>query len=286
MSDPPVEAPDDDLIPYASGDVAPRRHRRGSRVLDVIALVLRTTGELAMTLGVVILLFVVYELYFTGIATQRAQHHLEQQFAQDIRAHRPPVSAPGSPVPELGSGIAVMYAPRLGSSWKFVVVEGTGTDQLAKGPGHWDYPPDLARALGLVGPTAPPSAQKPLPDGSVPSAYPGDVGNFVVSGHRTTHSHPFYDADKFQPGDAIVVETTTTWYVYKVTGQQSVLPSDVAVTYPVPDQPGAVPTQKLITLTTCNPRYSASHRLVISGVLAYQQPLSAGNPAALTTGEA
>ncbi|MGH3744899.1 MAG: sortase, partial [Mycobacteriales bacterium] len=259
---------------------------RGARVADGVALVLRTTGELAMTAGVVILLFVVYELYFTGIATHRAQHQLEQQFAQSIRAGNPPVSAPGSPVPALGSGIAIMYAPRLGSSWKFVVVEGTGTDQLAKGPGHWDYDQGLARSLGLVGPTAPPTAQKPLADGSVPSAYPGDVGNFVVSGHRTTHAHPFFDADKFKPGDAIVVETTTTWYVYKVTGQQSVLPSDVSVTFPVPGRPGVVPTQKLITLTTCNPRYSASHRLVISGVLASQQPLSAGNPAALTTGQA
>lgn len=285
MSDQEVGATDD-LIPYATADVGPRRRSRGGRLADGIAFVLRTVGELAMTAGVVILLFVVYELYFTGLATQRAQHHLEQQFAQNIRAHKPPVSAPGSPAPDLGTGIAIMYAPRLGSSWKFVVVEGTGTDQLAKGPGHWDYDPSLARALGLDGPTAPPTAQKPLADGSVPSAYPGDVGNFVVSGHRTTHSHPFFDADTFKPGDAIVVETTTTWYVYTVTGQQSVLPSDVAVTFPVPGKPGAVPTQKLITLTTCNPRYSASHRLVISGVLASQQPLSAGDPAALTTGRA
>jgi len=283
VSDPQVDASDDDLIPYADADVVPRARGRGARIADAVALTLRTTGELAMTAGIVILLFVVYELYFTGIATQHAQHQLEKQFTASIRAGAP---APGSAVPALGSGIAVIYAPRLGASWKFVIVEGTGTDQLAKGPGHWDYDADLAKSLGLVGPGAPASAQKPLADGSVPSAFPGDVGNFVVSGHRTTHSHPFFDADKFKPGDAIVVETTTSWYVYKVTGQQSVLPSDVGVTFPVPGTAGAVPTQKLITLTTCNPRYSASHRLVISGVLASEQPLSAGNPAALTTGQA
>lgn len=286
MTDPQVDAPDDGLIPYAPDDVVPRVRGRGARIADAVALTLRTTGELAMTAGVVILLFVVYELYFTGIATQHAQHQLEKQFTASIRAGTPPVSAPGSPAPALGSGIAVIYAPRLGSSWKFVIVEGTGTDQLAKGPGHWDYDAGLARALGLVGPTAPVGVPKPLADGSVPSAYPGNVGNFVISGHRTTHSHPFFDADKFKPGDAIVVETTTTWYVYRVTGQQSVLPSDVGVTFPVPGKAGIVPTQKLITMTTCNPRYSASHRLVISGVLASQQPLSAGNPAALTTGQA
>lgn len=288
MTDPPDEAlatdRDEDLIPYAPRDVATRTRTRAGRVASGVAVALRTTGELAVTAGVVILLFVVYELYFTGLATEHAQHQLEKQFEASIG--KPAAASPGSPVPDLGSGIAVMYAPRLGSSWKFVIVEGTGTDQLAKGPGHFDYDPGLAQALGLTGPDAAPTAQRPLADGSVPSAYPGDVGNFVVSGHRTTHSHPFFDANEFKPGDAIVIETTTTWYVYRVTGQESVLPSDVAVTFPVPGQPGVAPTQKLITLTTCNPRYSASHRLVVTGVLASQQPLSAGNPAALTTGVA
>lgn len=175
VSDPQVGAPDDDLIPFASEDVAPRPRGRGRRIADGVALTLRTAGELAMTAGFVILLFVVYELYFTGIATQHAQHQLEKQFTASIRAGTPPVSAPGSPAPALGSGIAVIYAPRLGSSWKFVVVEGTGTDQLAKGPGHWDYDPGLAKALGLFGrrhpvavPVAGPSGVRYAVNASVP----------------------------------------------------------------------------------------------------------------------
>jgi sortase A len=248
----------------------------GGRIADGIRLALRTVGELMMTFGVIILLFVVYELYFTGIATRHDQHQLQQTFTA-ARGTQP------SATPALGDGIAEMFAPRLGKSWHFIVVEGTGTDQLAKGPGHYEFDAADAKALGLA---SGPYATQPLADGSYPTAFPGHIGNFVVSGHRTTHAHPFFDANEFQPGDAVIFETTTTWFVYRVTGSESVLPSDVAVAYPVPGKAGAVPTQKLLTLTTCNPRYSATHRLVIHAVLVAQQPLSAGNPAALTTGRA
>jgi sortase A len=250
------------------------RPGRGARIADAVALTLRTTGELAMTFGVLILLFVVYELYFTGIATEHAQDNLQKQFTAARSAGVTPSTAPA-----LGAGIAEMYAPALGSrtGWHFIVVEGTGESQLAKGPGHFEYPPDLARELGI---------SKPIADGSTPSAFPGQVGNVVISGHRTTHAHPFFNANRFAPGDAVILETSTTWYVYAVTSTESVLPTDVAVTFPVPDHPGVKPTQQLLTLTTCNPRYSASHRLVIHAVLAYSQPLSAGDPAAFATGKA
>jgi sortase A len=250
------------------------RDRRVSRVLDGLALTMRTVGELAITLGVLILLFVVYELYFTGIATHEAQTRLSRTFQQDVVEHVAP-----SATPALGDGIAMMYAPALGSrkGWHFVVVEGTGESQLALGPGHYEYPADIATALGI---------SKPLADGMTPSASVGQVGNFVVSGHRTTHAHPFYNANNFAPGDAVIFETSTTWYVYRVTSTASVVPTDIGVAYPVPDKPGATATQRILTLTTCNPRYSASHRLVIHGVLAYSQPLAAGDPTAFTTGKA
>lgn len=262
--------------------LGPRPRTTGARIADGVALTARTVGELAMTLGALILLFVVYELYFTGIATMHAQDSLERTFKAQVRQAQGTAITPApsaSAVPALGDGVAEMFAPALGSrsSWHFIVVEGTGESQLAKGPGHYQYPADLARQLGVA---------KPGPGGDTPSAFPGQVGNFVVSGHRTTHAHPFFDADRFSPGDAVVFETTTTWYVYRVTGTESVLPSDVPVTYPVPDHPGAKATGRLLTLTTCNPRYSASHRLVIHAVLASSQPLSAGDPPALRTGRA
>jgi sortase A len=88
-----------------------------------------------------------------------------------------------------------------------------------------------------------------------------------------------------------VLETRTTWFTYRVQdiphspakGQEIVSPSDVAVAYPVPDQPdpNKTPTERVLTFTSCNPRYSASQRIVVHGLLTGSQPKSAGLPPAL-----
>ena len=106
----------------------------------------------------------------------------------------------------------------------------------------------------------------------------------MVSGHRTTHGAPFFHTDALKAGDAVVVETQNDWYVYDVTGETVVSPHDVGVVLPVPGKPGVVPTQHLLTFTTCNPRYSASQRLIVHGLLAGTYPKSGPAPAALTTG--
>jgi len=224
-----------------------------------------------MTVGLIILLFVGYELWITGIFTAQAQHKLERQLAKQWSAPPAPPTTrtpgvgvgagagagPSVDAVPLGSALAIIRAPRLGRHWHWVVDEGIGTDDLAKGPGH--YPK---------------------------TALPGGVGNFVLSGHRTTHGAPFYGADSFRSGDAIVIETRDTWYVYRVTGDTIVDPSDIGVTYPVPEQPRQQATQRLITLTTCNPRYSATQRLIVHGVLATSEPKAKGIPNALQTGRA
>lgn len=228
-----------------------------------IAAALRTAGEILITAGVVLLLFVVYELYITGIATAQSQTHLEHQLSLRWVAPVPvaagkPSPAPGTVQPApLGAGLAIVRSPRLGKSWHWVIDEGVATADLAKGPGH--YPG---------------------------TALPGQLGNFVVSGHRTTHGAPFFNADALRAGDAIVLETRDSWFVYRVTGETVVDPTDVGVILPVPGRPGAQPTQKLLTFTTCNPRYSASQRLIVHGELAAQQLKSAGEPTALRTGQA
>jgi sortase A len=122
---------------------------------------------------------------------------------------------------------------------------------------------------------------------------PGQVGNFAVAGHRTTYLHPFYNINELKPGDAIVLETRSTWFTYRVgdiphtaaSYQEVVAPTDVSVAYPVPDQPDpdATPTQRVLTFTSCNPRYSAAQRIVVHALLASSQPRSAGLPPALAT---
>ena len=219
--------------------------------------VVRGLGQLFITAGLVILLFVVYELYWTGFTTKREQHHLITTLRHEW-AHGKTIADP-----PLGSGIAILRIPRFGPKYAFVIVEGTSTADLIKGPGH--YPG---------------------------TALPGQVGNFAVAGHRTTYEHPFYSVNRLRPGDPIVLETARRWLTYTVEdipgtaarAQEIVDPSDISVAYAVPDQPdySLPPTQKVLTFTSCNPRYSAAQRIVIHALLTGSQPKSAGLPPALS----
>ncbi len=234
--------------------------------------VIGVVGEVLITLGVIVFLFLAYELWFTGLYTARAQSDLKSQLrsewalpapstpsATELPGEQP--TAPGSPAasppalidqPVPGDAIGLIRIPRLGANYAYAIVEGVSTDDLKKGPGH--YPG---------------------------TAMPGGVGNFVLSGHRTTYLAPFNGLGELQKGDAIVIETRDTWYTYRVTGDQTVLPTAVGVVLPVPNKPHAKPSQALITLTTCTPKYSASHRLIIYGSLESALPKSAGLPPAL-----
>ena len=243
------------------------RHRRPRHDARTI---IGVVGEVLITLGVIVFLFLAYELWFTGLYTAHAQSNLKSQLRSEWARPAPaaPTVLPGeSPGPSAtadpgfvdtplaGDAIGLIRIPRLGANYAYAIVEGVSTDDLKKGPGH--YPG---------------------------TAMPGDIGNFVVSGHRTTYLAPFNGLGDLQVGDAIVIETRDTWYTYRVTGAETVLPTDVAVILPVPNKPHAKPTEALITLTTCTPKYSASHRLVIEGQLESALPKSAGPPPALTGG--
>jgi sortase A len=216
----------------------------------------RGVGELFITAGLVILLFVVYELWWTGFETKRDQHRLieslHKEWSHGVLVKDPP----------LGSAIALLRIPRFGPKYLFAIVEGTSTADLIKGPGH--YPN---------------------------TAMPGKVGNFAVAGHRTTYAHPFYSINRLRAGDPIVLETANRWLTYTVQNipgtharyQEIVAPTQVSVAYAVPDQPNPdlAPTQRVLTFTSCNPRYSAAQRIVVHALLTDSMPKSAGLPDAL-----
>lgn len=228
------------------------RPLRVSRVGDRVRMAVRGLGELLITAGVVILLFVAYELWITNLYTdhqqQRLQHKIEAQWAKPV-----PKGAPINYIHvALGDGIAILRIPRLGKNYHEVIIEGVNHDDLKLGPGH--YPG---------------------------TAMPGQIGNFVVSGHRTTYAAPFNRLDELRKGDPIVIETRTTWFVYDVVSQEIVDPTDMAVIAPVPDHPGEKPHLAMLTFTTCNPKYSAAQRLIVHGRLVLRQPKSDGPPAAL-----
>ncbi len=248
-----------------------------SRRGDAVRTVLRGTGELLITLGVVVLLFCVYEVKVTNLVTAQAQEQLSDDLRRawadpaapppdpepavrepavpdpTVRAPTPPPAAVPAPV-ELGEGLAVLRIPRLGD-WNDeppVVVEGVRVDDLKTGPGH-------------------------MPG----TALPGQLGNLVVSGHRTTYGAPFSRLDELEVGDAVVVETRDAWFTYTVTGSTIVAPSAVEVAWPVPGEAGATPTRRLMTLTTCHPRYSARQRLIVSAELSATDAKTGAPPAAL-----
>ncbi|MDT0453071.1 class E sortase [Streptomyces hesseae] len=258
-------------------------------------LVLRTLSELCLTAGTLIVLFVVYLLYWTGVRADSAMDdeigRLRERWAAGPPAAAPPAApAPGasslaadgppvSPAPPTppapaagttgggtetppappagqrpGAAFAVMYVPRLGAGWTKPVLEGTGTELLKRGLGHYT--------------------------GTAP---PGGTGNFAVAGHRRTYGDPFKDLDELRPGDAVVINDGTTWFTYRVdTRPHRTLPTDVAVIDPVPAGSGYREPGRYLTLTTCEPEWGHSHRLIVWGHLAETRPVSGGRPAALS----
>lgn len=204
-------------------------------------------------MGAVVLLFCVYELWGTGLSTHREQDRLGDQLQSTWATIPADRAAPRPQVPALpGEAFARLHVPSLPGLEPWVVVEGVGVQDLKKGPGH-------------------------MPG----TAVPGELGNVVLSGHRTTYGAPFNRWDELGRGDEVVLETQDGWFTYTLDGSQVVAPSAVEVTLPVPGRPGAEPSSSLLTMTTCEPEYSAAERLIVVGRLTARTPRSAGPPAAL-----
>ena len=214
---------------------------------DRIRWFLRGIGQLLITAGVVILLFCVYELKVTNLYTDQQQKTLDRTLTTQWATTPVPAKPVGSQLAayDKGKGIARIYLPSLGKDEVRVVVEGVSTADLKKGPGHY-----------------------PGSDG------PGEIGNMVISGHRTTYGAPFNRLDELKVGVPIVLETQAFFYTYRVSEKRVVKPSAIGETDHVPNQPNATPTQRLLTLTTCNPKYSARTRLIVRAIL--ETPLAKG----------
>jgi sortase A len=221
-------------------------------------------GRACIAAGILILLFVAYQLWGTGIYEARAQDDLRSEFRSELKSAEatttttttapgattttapatPPSSAAGTtaatspPPPAEGDPVAIIRIPKIGLDR--VVVEGTDVPDLRMGPGHYPGTP-----------------------------LPGQLGKSAIAGHRTTYGAPFNRLDELVPGDRIELETVQGTFRYKVTEQQIVSPSQTEVLDPVPGK-------ALLTLTTCNPKYSAAQRLVVQAKLKLpptEQPL-------------
>jgi len=212
-------------------------------------------GELVLTAGVLILLYVAYVLWGTGIHADIAQDDLREQTLEAWS--NPPVggdddgipveqASPGGETPtaagaiDIGDGYAFLRIPRFGENWEWVVVQGTNLSDLARGPGHYSDTAD-----------------------------PGELGNLSIAGHRSGYGAPFGSMHNVRVGDTIEIETADGTWVYTVDHAATVIdPSDTWVVDPVPGgDAGAAPSERRLTLTTCHPRYGSSERMYVSAVL-------------------
>ncbi|MET8678379.1 class E sortase [Streptomyces sp. NPDC004647] len=232
-----------------------------------VRLIVRTFSEVCVTVGTVIVLFVVHVLFWTGVRADAAMDgeigRLQERWSTgpvtdatqgQEKPQQDGSAAEHGPKPyESGKAFAVMYIPRFGGSWAKPVLEGTGTGTLKKGLGHY------ARTAPL-----------------------GGTGNFSVAGHRRTYGDPFKDFPELRPGDAVVLTDGATWFTYRIDRKPyRTLPSDTGVLDPVPQKAGFGRPGRYMTLTTCEPEWGHSHRLIAWAHLDATRPVERGKPAAL-----
>ncbi|MEU6995772.1 class E sortase [Streptomyces sp. NPDC046465] len=234
----------------------------------------RTFSELCITVGTLIVLFVVYVLFWTGVKADNAMDsqidELQDRWARgavstgadDKPSGTGPVAgtgpteaaSPDEPAPYRdGKAFAVMYIPRFGFTWNKPVLQGTGAAILKKGLGHY-----------------------------ASTARLGQKGNFSVAGHRRTYGDPFKDFPELRPGDPVVLTDGATWFTYRIDKKPyKTLPGDIGVIDPVPRKSGYDGPGRYLTLTTCEPEWGHSHRLIAWAHLDATQPVEAGKPEAL-----
>jgi sortase A len=226
----------------------------GRKTLSVI----NVLGELLITVGVLVLLFLGWQLWIndsmTAASAQRAA-------AVDATKWTPPSGTTAEPekdygaapvAPSVGTGqtIAVIYIPRLGLDSARSVKESV-TPTITLNRGFYGHYPD--------------------------SALPGEAGNFALAVHRGGWGSNFKEAQILRTGDHIYLETKQGYYSYTVRNIEYVLPSSVDVLNEIPGSTrGAVAGQSILTITTCSPQNDNTERIAVYAVYDSWRPLSAG----------
>lgn len=244
-------------------DPLPTRHRRrtthsrprpsaGNVLLGFI-------GELLITAGVLIGLFVVWQVYYTDVIGQRAASEHIEQFESGLPEVSSDVAEENrgeAPVAHGEGQFGVLYVPRWGEDYRMPIAEGTGMDILDGGfVGHY------------------PSTQMP-----------GEIGNFALAGHRQSQGKPFRYVEELEEGDPLIVRTEDHFYVYRVSEDRIVYPDQVEVLAPNPFDPGEEASTSVMTLTTCHPLWSIRERWIVHAELDYWTDADDGRPADLPEG--
>lgn len=165
--------------------------------------------------------WVAYQYFFSNVV---ASASYRQQVSAVRASWQQSSTASASGPPEPGSVVAVLRVPAWGAGYEVPVLDGTDGRTLTRGVGHY-------RATAL----------------------PGVVGNCALAGLRVTHGQPFARLHELDRGARVELETRREIFTYVVDvppRDLTVRPRDSWVLDPVPGQPGAKPTQALLTLTT------------------------------------
>jgi sortase A len=229
------------------------RRRARQRKPGPAVIASRAIGEVFITTGVLMLLFVTYQLWWTNVRAHAQAgsetHQLQDDWASGKR--NPGIFAPGQ-------GFAILDIPKL--DVVAPIAEGVSNKEVLD--------------KGMVGHYGEPPLKTAMPDAR--------TGNFGLAAHRNTHGEPFRYINKLKPGDAVVVETQDTYFVYKVTSMLPVTsPSNTSVLNPIPKGSGFTRPGRYITLTTCTPEFTSKYRLIVWGKMVEERPRSKGKPDAL-----
>lgn len=231
--------------------------------------IISVIGELFITAGVICFLFIGWQLWLNDLVVGQEQRSSALELEDQWRTPGSPSVQPSkdasttdygepvvAPTPRAGTGFATLYVPRFGADYVRPIGEGVSLSSVLNN-----------RELGI---------------GHYPETQlPGELGNFALAAHRTTHGAPFKQIADLRVGDRLYVQTPDGWYTYAFRSLEYVWPTGVGVLEPVPQAPGVEPLDRVITLTSCNPMFSAAERIIAYGVLEHWQPTSAGMPAEL-----
>lgn len=205
-------------------------------------------GEALVTLGVVLLLFVGWQLWWTDVVSDADSAQVVATMQQEFDDPSSAWVHPDKAMP--GDAFAIVRVPRFGEKFARPLYEGTTSDVLARGIGHYTG-----------------------------TALPGEVGNFAMAGHRTTYGKPFNKVAELKAGDLIIVETRESYFVYEVYEDLIVAPTQTEVVAPVPGRRlGEQPTEALMTMTSCHPMFSSRQRWVTHSRLIQTIPHDQGLP--------
>lgn len=250
------------------GESEPRSRRARRPRVSVVGVV----GEILITVGVVALLYVAWQMWIGDMIIGTQKHAeasaLSQSWATPSAtpsgsatptptaspADEPEPTIPVLGQPEHGQQFGVMFVPRFGGQWQFTIAGGTTRkDILDQGEiGHYKD-----------------------------TAMPGEMGNTVYAAHRWTSGQPFDPIDKLVIGDAIVIQTPEGWYTYRFRTLEYVQDTQVEVLLPVPQQVGVAANERYLTLTSCAPKLNMLERIIAYAVFDEFTPTSDGPPASL-----